>query len=83
MKTPIFIAILTATLVTSGCFVYERRTPQRVVVQETVPARETVITTLPTGYRTRVYSGTTYYYSGETYYRVRPGGGYVVIPRPW
>jgi hypothetical protein len=85
MKKLIPLAALVAiTVTTSGCFVYERRVPARSVVVETGPAtRETVITTLPTGYRTRTYSGTTYYYTRNTYYRSYPRGGYVVVPRPW
>lgn len=69
----------------SGCFSYERRSPARtVVVTETAPtARETVVTTLPSGYRTRVYRGTTYYYTRDVVYRSAPRGGYVVVTRPW
>ena len=85
MKTAIPLAALAAiTLTTSGCFTYERRVPARTVVVETAPTtRETVITTLPTGYRTRTVSGTTYYYTRSSYYRAYPSGGYVVVPRPW
>lgn len=85
MKKLIPLAILATVAVTaSGCFTYERRTPARTVVVESAPTtRETVITTLPSGYRTRTYSGTTYYYTRNTYYRSYPSGGYVVVPRPW
>lgn len=85
MKTFISLAALVAvSLTATGCFSYERRVPSRTVVVESGPAtRETVITTLPTGYRTRVVSGTTYYYTRNTYYRSYPSGGYVVVPRPW
>ena len=77
-------ALVTISVTTSGCYVYERRTPARTVVVESGPVtRETVITTLPTGYRTRTYSGRTYYYTRSTYYRSYPSGGYVVVPRPW
>ena len=86
MKNFIPLAALVAiSLTTTGCFSYERRVPaSRTVVVESGPAtRETVITTLPTGYRTRVVSGTTYYYTRNSYYRAYPRGGYVVVPRPW
>lgn len=85
MKKLIPLAVLaTVSLTTVGCFSYERRAPARTVVVESGPAvRETVITTLPTGYRTRTVSGTTYYYTRNTYYRSYPSGGYVVVPRPW
>lgn len=68
-----------------GCFSYERRTPERtVVVTETSPTvQETVVTTLPSGYRTRTYRGTTYYYTRDVVYRPAPRGGYVVVTRPW
>lgn len=47
------------------------------------PDARTVVTTLPAGYRSRTYRGTTYYYHGNTYYRANPSGGYVVTTRPW
>lgn len=70
---------------TAGCISYERHTPDRtVVVTDTAPvAQETVVTTLPAGYRTRVYRGASYYYAGDVVYRSYPRGGYVVVPRPW
>lgn len=85
MKNLIPLAVLAAICATTtGCFVYERRTPARtVVVDAPVATRQTVITTLPTGYTTRVYRGNTYYYSRNVYYRTYPSGGYVVVPRPW
>jgi len=69
----------------SGCFSYERRTPSRsVVVTESTPVvRETVVTTLPIGSRTRVYRGSSYYYAGDVVYRSHPRGGYTAVPRPW
>jgi len=76
------IAVL--ALATTGCITYERRevVPARTVV-ETGPApvvgRETVITTLPSGYTTRVVRGSRYYYYNNTYYRTYPRGGYVVV----
>ncbi len=79
---PIIAAI---TVVTTGCFTYERRevVPARTTVVETVPApvvgRETVVTTLPVGYTTRVVKGSRYYYYNNTYYRTYPRGGYVVV----
>jgi hypothetical protein len=86
MKTTRLLALLSLTLVISGCIVYERRTvPERVVVHETAvspgpPPR--VVTVLPPGYRTRVYRGVTYYYHDGLYYRSYPSGGYVVVERP-
>jgi hypothetical protein len=87
MKILLSLSVLAvAASATSGCFVYERRVPARTVVVEqtgVAPARETVITTLPAGYRTRMYRGTTYYYNRDVYYRSLPAGGYVVVQRPW
>lgn len=86
MKTIASLTLMAIVAVTaSGCFVYESRRPARtVVVTEPAPVvRETVVTTLPTGYRTRVYRGTNYYYYGDRYYRSYPRGGYVVVTRPW
>jgi hypothetical protein len=84
MKKFLILSLITAsTLAVSGCFVYERRPTRTVVVEETPVVRETVITTLPRGYRTRIYRGSTYYYSGDVVYRQRPSGGYVVVTRPW
>ncbi len=85
MKTILTLALLTAGLATSGCFVYERRTvPDRVVVHETTVAPgPRVVTVLPAGYRTRSYRGVNYYYYDKVYYRTYPSGGYAVVPRPW
>jgi len=86
MKPITSLALLTLMAITlSGCFVYERRGPARtVVVRDEGPGvRETVITVLPSGYRTRVYRGSTYYYSGDSVYRSYPRGGYTVVNRPW
>jgi len=86
MKTIASFTLLALVAITaSGCLVYERRTPTRtVVVTENAPAmRETVITTLPSGYRTRTYRGSSYYYTRDVVYRRYPSGGYVVVPRPW
>jgi hypothetical protein len=87
MKTILSLALVSATLTTSGCFTYESRTvpPNRVVVQETAvsPAPQRVVTVLPTGYRTRVYRGEPYYYYDNIYYRRYPSGGYTVVERPW
>lgn len=86
MKTSasfILLSIVATTL--TGCFVYERRSPARtVVVTESAPVvRETVVTTLPRGFRTRVYRGSTYYYNRDVVYRAHPRGGYTVVSRPW
>jgi hypothetical protein len=84
MKKFIFLSLLAATTAAvSGCFVYERKPTRTVVVEEGPVVRETVITTLPSGYRTRIYRGSTYYYSGDVVYRTRPSGGYTVVTRPW
>ncbi|MDX2081803.1 MAG: hypothetical protein SFU53_13550 [Terrimicrobiaceae bacterium] len=77
MKTKL-VLLAAACVLSSGCFSYERRT----VATEPVVVRENVVTTLPAGYRTRVYRGTTYYYRGDVVYRTGPRG-YVVVPRPW
>lgn len=71
------------TTAVSGCFVYERRPTRTVVVDDGPIVGETVITRLPSGYRTRIYRGTTYYYRGDVVYRTRPSGGYVIVTRPW
>lgn len=83
MKTLASLSLLAAVLtISTGCFVYERRTPAPVVVTETAPVTTTrVVRVLPSGYRTTVVRGTTYYYTGNTYYRTAPGG-YVVVTRP-
>jgi hypothetical protein len=84
MKKLVTLCLLAAsTLAVSGCFVYERRPARTVVVRESPVVRETVVTTLPRGYRTRVYRGDTYYYSRNVVYRARPSGGYVLVERPW
>ena len=84
MKKFLFLSLIaTNALAVSGCFVYERRPTRTVVVEEGPVVRETVITTLPSGYRTRIYRGSTYYYSGNVVYTSRPSGGYVVVTRPW
>jgi len=84
MKKFIFLSLLTASaLSVTGCFVYERKPARTVVVESGPMVRETVVTTLPSGYRTRIYRGSTYYYSGDVVYRARPAGDYVVVNRPW
>lgn len=89
MKTPQFIILPLLALATSGCFSYEgRSTPRTVVVTERpvyqtpVVVERRVVTTLPAGYRMRVYRGNTYYVHRHVYYRSRPGG-YFVVDRPW
>lgn len=84
-KLAILSLLAVLAIISAGCFSYERRVASRsVVVTETGPGvRETVITTLPVGYSTRLYRGNTYYYSGDVVYRSYPKGGYVVVPRPW
>jgi hypothetical protein len=84
MKKLLFSSCAGVLILTlSGCFVYERKPARTVVVEQRPVMRETVVTTLPSGYRTRVYRGSTYYYSGNVVYRQRPTGGYVVVSRPW
>jgi hypothetical protein len=82
MRITTFVVALTA-LASSGC-IYVSAPPRRTVVQETriVAPRETVITTLPPTYRTRVYRGNRYYEYNNVYYRAVPQG-YVVVERPW
>lgn len=83
MKPTLYLGLFAAAiLATAGCFSYERRTPSTVVV-DTPVVTETVVRSLPTGYRTRVYRGTTYYYTRDVVYRARPAGDYVVVTRPW
>ena len=86
MKIILSLVMLSLALMSSGCFVYERRTvPNRVIVQETTvsPAPPQIVTVLPAGYRTRVYQGATYYDYGGVYYRSYPSGGYEVVERPY
>ncbi len=78
-----YCALAVISLGVSGCFSYEHRQPAPTVITNGPVVEETVITTLPSGYRTRVHRGTTYYYRGDVYYRTYPRGGYVVVPRPW
>ncbi len=82
MKTISASLLALAILASAGCFSYERRTTPVVVESGPVVGTERVVTVLPTGSKTRVYRGTTYYYYGETVYRTAPGG-YVVTTRPW
>lgn len=84
MKKFICLSLLAASaLAVSGCFVYERKPARTVVVESSPVVRETVVTTLPSGYRTRIYRGSTYYYYNDVVYRSRPAGDYVVVTRPW
>lgn len=78
------VALALLAMAPSGC-IYVSTPPQRTVVQETryiAPARQTVITTLPSNYRVRVYRGQTYYVYDNVYYRAHPRG-YMVVNRPW
>ena len=82
----LFMAAFYLALTTSGCVVYERRpTPSQVVMHPNIisTAAQCLVTVLPVGYRTRVYRGTNYYYYDSVYYRSYPGGGYMVVERPW
>lgn len=84
MKKVTLFSLLAAMAVTlTGCFVYERKPARAVVVEDGPYVNRTVITTLPTGYRTRIYRGTTYYYNRDVVYRAHPRGGYTVVTRPW
>lgn len=84
MKKFVLLSLLAASALSlAGCFVYERRPTRTVVVEDGPVVRETVVRTLPSGYRTRIYRGSTYYYSGDVVYRSRPTGDYVVVTRPW
>lgn len=88
MKMRMFslVAVAATIVLAPGCLSIKTEsapvavTPAPAVV---APARTTVVTTLPSGYRTRVYRGSTYYYTRNTYYRTYPSGGYVVVERPW
>jgi len=85
MKTNISVAALALVALTASGCIYVSAPPQRTVVHETRvvgPARETVITTLPPGYRVRVYRGVTYYEYNNVYYRAHPRG-YVIVQRRW
>jgi hypothetical protein len=71
-------------LTDSGC-IYVSAPPQRTVVHETrvvAPVQETVVTTLPPGYRVRVFRGAKYYEYDNVYYRAHPRG-YMIVARPW
>lgn len=86
MRKRISAAALALTaLAPTGCIYVSAPPPRRTIVQETRyvgPAQTTVVTTLPPGYRVRVYRGTTYYIRDNVYYRAHPGG-YVIVPQPW
>jgi len=86
-KIPSLLALATAVVLAPGCVTVKTESPPVTTVTPApavvVPARTTTVTTLPVGYRTRVYRGTTYYYHRNTYYRTYPSGGYVVVERPW
>ena len=43
---------------------------------------ETIITRLPSGYRTRTYNGTRYYEVNDQYYQ-QQGSGYTIVQRPY
>lgn len=88
MKTTTLLLLGAAALAINGCIFHRSTSPseRRTVLEETTiigPDARTVVTTLPAGYRSRTYRGTTYYYHGNTYYRANPSGGYVVTTRPW
>ena len=71
-------------LTVSGC-IYVSAPPPRTVVHETryvAPVQESVVTTLPPGYRIRVFRGARYYEYDNVYYRRHPRG-YVIVGRPW
>lgn len=72
------LVTIMAFLMAAGC-VTVKREPEPTT---TTTYTERVITTLPTGYTTRVYGGTTYYTYGNVIYRTAPGG-YTVVPQPW
>ena len=84
MKNIYYLAFLTLILTASGCVTYETRPERHSEVVATSPVYVTgqVVTTLPEGYRLRVYHGTTYYTYNNLYYRTAPNG-YVIVERPW
>ena len=77
-------ALALIALTVSGC-IYVSAPPPRTVVHETrfvAPVQESVVTTLPPGYRIRVFRGARYYEYDNVYYRRHPRG-YVIVGRPW
>lgn len=86
-KTPLLFALASTVAFVPGCVTVKTESPPVTTVTSApavvVPARTTVVSALPSGYRSKVYRGTTYYYYRDTYYRANPGGGYVVVERPW
>lgn len=84
MTKPSAAVLTLISLAVSGC-IYVSAPPQRTVVHETrfvAPPQETVVTTLPPGYRIRVFRGASYYEYDNVYYRRHPRG-YVIVARPW
>ena len=85
MKTKLSAAAWALMALTvSGC-IYVSAPPPRTVVHETryvAPVQESVVTTLPPGYRIRVFRGARYYEYDNVYYRRHPRG-YVIVGRPW
>ena len=84
MKNIQYLAFFALALTTSGCISYETRSTGQPVVMANPPVVVSgqVVTTLPEGYRLRVYHGTTYYTYNHLYYRSVPNG-YVIVDRPW
>ena len=87
---PLTTSLIAATaLVTglsvSGCiYVHTTKTEPVATTTTTVTTETTrpgyIVTTLPSGYTTRVYRGTTYYIYKDVYYR-KTSNGYVVVKK--
>lgn len=91
MKIPfLLIAIASTAILTTGCH-KERRTTDSAAYTSMgkgggsmMRTSERIVTSLPTGYRTRVYRGESYYEANNVYYRRSADRrGYTVVPRPW
>ncbi len=84
MKLPSTIASLTlftAAFSFTGCVDPYYAGGGGVAVTSTTYRPGYSVTTLPSGYRTEVISGTSYYHHGDVYYRPQ-GRGYVVVESP-
>lgn len=75
---------VTLAALQSGCYYKTTEVHQpdpAVTASVTTYSPGYVVRTLPSGYQTRVVSGTTYYTAHGTYYRPHTGG-YVVVEAP-
>ncbi|HEY5792595.1 MAG TPA: DUF6515 family protein [Chthoniobacterales bacterium] len=85
MKTPSSLLTLAGiagmSLLITSCINVQTRPVPETVVTTTTYRPGYVVTTLPVGYQTRVYRGTSYYYHRGTYYRPS-GTRYIVVREP-